>query len=73
MIFVVTPFFLVTLHIMVEYIVFNTFIYLSEHLHSVKVIVCCNTFLDLVTLLHYGRAQYRTKEPMVCNTYLYLL
>ena len=73
MIFVVTLFFaLVTLHIMIKCIVCNTFIYLSEHLPSVTIIICCNTFLVLVTLLHYGRAQYGTKEHMVCNTCLYL-
>jgi len=47
MIFAVTLFFsLVTLHIMVEYIVCSTFIYLWEHLPSVIVIVCCNTFFS---------------------------
>ena len=58
---------------MVEYIVCNTFIYLSEHLSNVTGIDCYNTFLVLVTLLHYGRAQYGTKEHMFCNTCLYLL
>jgi hypothetical protein len=46
MIFAVTLFFaLVTLHTMVECIVCNTFIYLSEHLPSVTGIVR-NTFLQ---------------------------
>jgi hypothetical protein len=51
-IFAVTLFLaLVTLHVMVECIVCNTFTNLSKHLPSVTVIVCCNTFLVLVTLL----------------------
>jgi hypothetical protein len=52
MIFAITLFFaLVTLYIMVEHIVRNTFTNLSEYLPSVTVIVCCNTFLFLVTPL----------------------
>jgi hypothetical protein len=54
---------------MVECIVCNTFIYLLEHLLVLQRLSFVTLFLVLLTLLHYGRAQYGAKEHMVCNTF----
>ena len=72
MIFAVTLFFaLVTLHIIVECIVCNTFIYLSEHLPSVTVIIYYNTFFSSSNTRYkvLPRMQ-RPKSVTICQKWL---
>ena len=73
-VFAVTLFLaLVTLDIMVECIVCNTFIYVLKHLPSVTGTVCCNTFLVLVTLLHYVAGHNIEQRNLWFVTLFYIL